>query len=77
MSPNTNGLFPFPPSALPPSLSSSRVAGLHQETQHQLPRLGRVSGACVCVYVLVCASACEISVNLSQRNAVEEALCLD
>lgn len=67
--PNTNGLF-FHSLPLPslPSLPFSRVAGLQQETQHQLPRLGWVRG--VCIRACVSVSVCEISIKLSQTNAM-------
>lgn len=55
MSPNANGRHPTLPSLV---LSFSRVAGLHQEAQHQLSGLGRVRGVYVwmCSFVCVCVS---------------------
>lgn len=49
--------------SLPFLPSSSRVTGLHQETQHQLPRLRWVRACAV-----VCVPACQMRVKLTQKE---------
>lgn len=64
----------------PPSLPLSSVffqscwAPPRDSTSTTKTQTGKTS---VCVYVLVCVSAGEISTKLSQKNAMEESLCLD
>lgn len=69
---NTNVCFLFLPSARFLLFPTSRVTGLHQETQRQLPRLRWVR-----VFVLVWMPACKISVKLRQKNAAQDSLYLD